>query len=1080
MKFKRLFAAVLAVVMVGVNVFNGVLPVMAAEGDDPTVRNPEPYHVQDGDEDPTNDVVLYKTAESVPGYANKWKVTLKIEAPKITVTSDTVLVIDSSWSMLGDPLDEAKTAAKALVSRLLPESNLSNKINRVAVYSYDEHVHPIIGFSYDGTAVADAIDTISADHGTYTQGGLHTAVNLIADSQATYKNIVLLSDGEPNYSCRIDNPYSPDDYLINGGAGEHTNEKQTGTSIPEVAFGDCAHSVGRSSPSMYYQYKTTGNGANTTYYYYNHGNSAIAEALNFRNSSGGTLYTIMFETGAGDNGATVLSDMAGTGHFYHSETASLNTIFQQIAGKIMDQVNSAHVHDVMGDGVVVEDAQHHQDTMLDWNDIDFEFDNTIGKYVASYSYEVEAGEHILDADSPDGFHPLNKDATLTYTDKDGNPQEEPFPVPYVKPFFINVTKEVVGQTCAVGECVFDFKIEHPAGAKTTTYTVEAGKTHSIVESFPIGNYTLTETGTNSGNPVKFENYLVSYTGNQFTIAEQHADHIDIKITNTYETKSETATKVWSDENDRDGIRYKYNKFYAVAKDADGDIMGYTALTTDGGDYVISDLPMYYNGTDATYTIVEATDCSTNSSGVKSCTEVTGDEAGYTPSVSGNTITNTHVPEKVDLLIKKSWVGKDKLPNAITVNVSGGGYSENITITANDKVEGECTSWCKSVTGLYKYENKGQEIEYKAKEVNAVWAQSEGFIEYGADTTEDGAKSVEGRWDASEANNDDVWTVTNTWVPAEFIYNGATDFKVKKIDKNGNPLAGVVFSINGEEIATDESGVITIEIPTNLLTRDEVKEFEIYEISTLEGYDLDGDTANLSVAIESALESVNETTLTNNYAKKFTFTVSGNNNYTWNKDQRMLILKNKRSEAKSLMIEKNYTGVSEDELRASDLSFILSGPDDFEEMAIAIAEFAFADGVATFELMNLPTGEYTVSESGGEIDGYTMEIEGESECVVVMKKGEEETVSFTNVYELIPEPEPEPEPEPVVGPCELGGCGGMIVPEPELPAEAPNTGRMTKSSDYVGVSNMVATVAGTVACLVVMFSLARRKEQKLTK
>ena len=74
MKFRRLASAFLAVVMVSVNVFNGFMPVLA-DAEDDTVQNFGPTELDDG-------VKLYKTVKSVPGYATKWEVTLRIESHK--------------------------------------------------------------------------------------------------------------------------------------------------------------------------------------------------------------------------------------------------------------------------------------------------------------------------------------------------------------------------------------------------------------------------------------------------------------------------------------------------------------------------------------------------------------------------------------------------------------------------------------------------------------------------------------------------------------------------------------------------------------------------------------------------------------------------------------------------------------------------------------------------------------------------------------------------------------------------------------------------------------------------------------
>ena len=992
-KLKRIICAAFAFVLVGTN-FGGVIPVFADETD-PTVRNPEPYHVPDGDNDPSNDVILYKTAKSVSGYANMWDVTLRIEAPKITTTSDTVLVIDSSYSMRGDPLVEAKNAAKSLVAKLLPESNKTTKINRVAVYSYDSAAHSISGFSYDGTAVANAIDGISVDHGTYTQGGLHAAVNLIANSTATYKNIVLLSDGEPNFSCRIDSPYSPDDYLIEGGPGDNRNEFQTSTAIPEAAFGNCAHSVGSASPGVYRLYNTVTNGPNTTYYYYNHGNSAIAEALNYRSLGTGELYTIMFETGAGDNGATILSDMAGTGHFYHSETASLDTIFQQIAGKILDQVNSAHVHDVMGEGVIVEDAEH--STEIDWDNITFTYDEKIDKYVAYYTYEVEAGEHILDEESTDGFHPLNENATLTYIDKDGKRREEPFPVPYVKPFFVNVIKEVEGQTCEEGKCVFDFKIEHPAGVKTTTYSVEAGKTHRIVEPFPIGDYTLTEIGetSGSGNPVKFENYLVSYTGNQFTIAEQHADHIDVTITNTYETVDLSASKVWDDDEDRDGLRSDYNDLYVVVKDGSNYVAYEKVTGAKTQSFEFKDLPKNRNGSAITYTLGEAR-C-TGSGTALSCKDFISD-GKYTSTVVNGVVTNTHKPDETTLTIKKKWnTAAGTLPTttplSVTVEVSNDKNNKVETVELQGSAYQEWSGEFKGFTN-----EGGQKINYTVTERKI----GDTTFGNGKDTLyvyENGV--LEGKWVATRSGTE----ITNTWTPATTVYSGSGAFNIEKLDQDGKAVPNVTFTVGDKNYTTGSNGKVKVEFSKSADKPEDSYSFNIKEIEAPEYYEVLEGTEVLAAKTNMEL-TVDEENLTNTYAKTFAISVKTvADGYVWQDSSKTLVVSD-QALAKELVVEKTFEGITATAFENnSQISFEITGPKGFNKMTLNVDDnrCKMSSNKLTCTISGkdtlLPVGEYTVTENNADIANFTYKSEPTNGKVSqAAELGDSVKFSFKNTYE----------------------------------------------------------------------------------
>ena len=602
MRLKRPFYAFLAFVMVGSNL-GGILPVGAIDGDGPTVKNDPngPTVMDDG-------VILHKTARAVPGYANEWEVTLKIEAPPVIATSDTVIIIDRSNSMTSTMLSNAKAAATSLAEELLPEGNT---VNRVAVITFGTEVRDKTNgfsnsFSVVNHGINDSSDGIQPNGGgTFTQGGIHAAAELLADSTATYRNIVLLSDGVPSYSYGVRNISSSTDFepghSMIGGNSVRQFKVMTSTEkfnyFSEVGDGS-RYNYEPEGREMWDNYGTIA--LNNRWYaaYYNHGNSAIAEA-NFFKATGGTLHTIAYN--AGTLGNTVLGDMASEGKAHSSTGGDLEEIFDDIAGEIKSLLSQTHVHDVMGEGVYVDDIGH--SGALDW-DPEFTFNSTTGKYEATRTYRVSANEHMLDESSTDGFHPLNKSATIEYNGKVGY-----FPVPRAKPFFINVTKNLVGQE-ADGQ-KFAFEFVHPNGDKTN-YQVESGETHRIIESFPVGSYGVNETGT-SNNDVAFENYLIDYNvansrGASFQINEEHADHIDITITNTYETTDVNVEKKWEDEDDRDGKRSSYGDLAIAVKDGDN-YVAFQALESENKAYSFEDLPKYRNGEEINYTVVEARGCS---------------------------------------------------------------------------------------------------------------------------------------------------------------------------------------------------------------------------------------------------------------------------------------------------------------------------------------------------------------------------------------------------------------------------------------------------------------------------------------
>lgn len=974
MKFRRLTSAFLAVVMVGVNIFNGLLPVVAA-ADDPTVRNPEPIELDDG-------VILSKTAKSVDGWANMWDVTLRIEVPVVTVTSDTILVLDRSGSMSGNRMTLAKSAAKSLARQLLPEGNT---VNRIAVISFGSDVIEEIGFSDDYETVADAIDDVVVGGGTFTQGGLHSAAELIATSTATHKNVILLSDGLPSYSYAINNVGN---HLAAGGPNFHSNQFETEI-INSASDFDYTRRVGDGGTSMpdnyevWYQYWHQGD----QYRYYNHGNSAISEANFFKESDNGDLWTIAFNAGA--TGSSVLGQMASPGKNKTASESDLHAIFDEIAGAISSLITSSSVHDVMGEGVVVENPQH--STSLDWTPT-YTYDETIGKYVASYTYEVEAGEHILDEDSTDGFHPLNEEATISY-----NGKTEKFPVPYVKPFYVNITKNVEGQSCGVGECVFDFEIAYPNG-KTKTGSVEAGNanTHRILEPFPIGDYTLTETGTSSNNPVELENYLVSYVGNNFTINEQHSDHVDVTINNNYETKTITAEKEWSDDNNRDGLRAEYDNLYLAIKDGDKYVAFEKVGVSDTQSFTFSNLPKYRNGLEIAYTLVEAVDCSDTDGEITCISDFVKDE-NYASVVSGNKVTNSHTPKTTTLNIKKKWdITAGTLPSVtpefVTVEVSNDKNNnvQSIILRGNSYEE-----WEGTFEG-YKYEN-GQEINYEVVEKtigNNAFESGKSTLYIYNDTV------LEGKWAANYNGSE----VTNVWTPAETVYTGSGEFYIEKLDQDGRPLQGVTFTIGNNTYTTGADGKAAVEFSGEGEAPEEDYSFSVEETSAPDYYALIDGTANIGATTKLNL-TVNEEALTNTYTKNFEYTAGDMaSGYVWRADDNTLVATD-QALAKELRIEKTFSGISAEAFEEnSNINFTVVGPEGFDEVTVGIDDerCEVSGSKLVCELSGtdtvLPIGQYTVTENDADINNFTYEsTPRDGKVSQTVGLGEVATFELENVY-----------------------------------------------------------------------------------
>ena len=133
----------------------------------------------------------------------------------------------------------------------------------------------------------------------------------------------------------------------------------------------------------------------------------------------------------------------------------------------------------------------------------------------------------------------------------------------------------------------------------------------------------------------------------------------------------------------------------------------TVTAGTGWGYEFKDLPKYANGKEIVYTITE------------------DKVEGYTATIDGFNITNTHKPETITVKGKKTWDDKENQdgirPEAVTVRLQADGKEvEHVTVTAG-------TGWGYEFKDLPKYAN-GKEIVYTITEdkVEGYTATIDGF------------------------------------------------------------------------------------------------------------------------------------------------------------------------------------------------------------------------------------------------------------------------------------------------------------------------------------------------------------------
>lgn len=192
-----------------------------------------------------------------------------------------------------------------------------------------------------------------------------------------------------------------------------------------------------------------------------------------------------------------------------------------------------------------------------------------------------------------------------------------------------------------------------------------------------------------------------------------------------ETTMRTVTLVWRDEDNRDGVRPDTVTY--TLHGSDGSEQEKTVNKDDAwADVVFEGLPVYQNGQRISYILTESA------------------IDGYANDIrsSGNTftVTNTHIPETVNVDVTKIWTDGENQdgnrPDSISVILTGSdGKRYTTTITA-------ANNWKHTFMKLPKFFNEGTQIEYTL--------------------TED---TMSGYSDVVEKRSDYVFVLTNKYSPA---------------------------------------------------------------------------------------------------------------------------------------------------------------------------------------------------------------------------------------------------------------------------------------------------------------------------
>lgn len=313
---------------------------------------------------------------------------------------------------------------------------------------------------------------------------------------------------------------------------------------------------------------------------------------------------------------------------------------------------------------------------------------------------------------------------------------------------IKANKKLTGRELKAEEFEFTLTDQDGKVKETVKNDKDGNVAFSELEFDKAGTYTFKiaeKAGSDTG--IKYDTKTVTAT---VTVADKGKGALEATVSyddekafeNTYTpAKTEVSVKkVWKDENNQDGKR---PSSVTVKLLADGQDTGKTLELNAANGWAGSfkDLDADKGGTPIQYTVVEVTVAGYTS-------EITGDAA------SGFTITNSYLPETVDVKATKNWDDANnqdgKRPTKITINLLADGQkhdSKEVQAAADG-------TWTVEFTKLAKYK-AGKEIKYTVTE--------EAVAEYESTITD--------------------FTITNKYAPKEI------DYKVTKVWNDANNQDG---------------------------------------------------------------------------------------------------------------------------------------------------------------------------------------------------------------------------------------------------------------------------------------------------
>lgn len=746
---------------------------------------------------------------SATGVENDFQVDLSVETKdqiKQTTSQeadsvDVVLVLDRSGSMSGNRMSSAKKAACDFVYSFLDNNDAGKR--RVGLVSYAGSSESnselttsktdLAGTKYKGDYYYGKINGLYAYGGTNIQAGLHTAGELLKNSTASYKFIVLLSDGEPTYSVEVEE--------------EAKKTPVDQSNFEKVGDGKKAYQQNYVYATSEFDYgRRDGDGDDTSKELaYN----TVSEAYALKNS-GITIYGVGISLENSNSAKyTMYNSVTSPRSEYYMNADStsnlgetLSRYFTNISENITIMTNAWKLTDTMGasmDFMGFKDGDKgatQKDGTISWslrNPAASGTEQGSGNWLYTLSYKVR-----LDTTDPDYIAnyaehqtvPANESATVTYTtddmkDADGKLvlKTATFAVPTIKGYLgtLSFDKQAYGKPLAGMVFTLTHATDCACGISTSWSKNGVSDKDGKVEvtGVPSGHtYTLTESKTDEygvAGPYAVKVAYGDIDANGTDIPNASGKYI---VTNTRleGTKSVSFTKNWTlpgNETRPDSISVIVERRANGSTDDSawaqfGELR--TINTTDAGIYTIDTLPKYNtaDGVEWQYRVREAN--------VADGIVTIGNDKYEVSYSDNNTITNKLVGT-ASVSFTKDWDGEANDKHAglsITVLLKDGETEVN-RMTVPSPWSGTFTT-DKNGNPLPKYRN-GSAINYTIEEAK--------LDNYASNVTKNG----DGTFTIKNTRNNEDITISGTksWVDYNNAYDKRPNSVTIELYRNGDKI-----------------------------------------------------------------------------------------------------------------------------------------------------------------------------------------------------------------------------------------------------------------------------------------------------